>query len=1316
MRKIIFLATLIISSYCSFSQQIILNEIVAKNANSYSNDQEKSPDWIEIKNTSNSAIQLSNFSLATKDCLNAPWQLPDIQLAAGAVTLFEAKDAESIAQWETVIDLGHSFSYIVPTTNIANWTKENFDDNAWNNGPSPIGFGETNIASSVPTGTLSVFLRTTFSITDIHDISTIMLHMDCDDGFIAYINGTEIARSNMSQSEYNAFATDYTDGVIILGQSPKSYRFDNITNVLHEGSNTFCVQVHNCNATSSDLLAIPILSIGYKTAKESRGTTSQYCTFSTGETFPHSLDASSDIVYLLEGGKIIDSIAWKNLPVDISIGRKNGDNINSYYFSKPTPKAQNSYEAFVPETLDKPKLSVPASVYTSGTLFYVSAYSSENDVTIRYTTDGSEPNEDSKVIPKNILITATTNLRVRAFRNGYLPSKTTTATYLFLNREQNLPIASITAKKGDFFSNTEGIYMLGPNASKEEPYYGANYWQDWEKPIHFEYFDEFGDCVVSQDAGVKIGGNWSRAQPQKTLKIYARDEYGKDEMEYQFFKDKPISSFHLILLRNSGNDFNNTQMRDGVISELAKQMDIDRQAYQPAIVFINGKYYGIQNVREKQNKHYVAENYGYDKDDIDVIKNNGEVADGNNTDYFIMRNFMENKDLSDNANYEQAKQYIDIQNFIDYNILEMYVVNEDWPGNNIAYWHSRSANTPWRYMLFDADFGLGIWDLDKKVNKNMFQWCTLPNSSDYATAPWSTIILRQLLKNSEFKRDFLNSLADRLNTTLSAYSVNHTIDSVYEIIDNEMYYHKQKWGDNWQEGWLKQMKDFGSRRDDIMRRQAETFFSTNGSYKLTISSSHKNAGFIRLNSITVSTFPWSGKYFNNNTISLTAIAKPGYNFVRWEGAVNSTEKTITITANQATNITAVYEHVGNEPQISFTEIYYHTYKNDETKWIELCNDNNTQQTLDISNWTLTLDRYNQTFTFPEGSSLGTEKNPNILVLAKNKERFCTKYPDVPAESVIGNIDVDFPKDFATVTLRNENGCKMAELFYSDEFAHAQKADGYGYSCDFKYGNYACAHTLGGTPLQVNLTEEDITPERWPIITEINFAPSKTFDSGDWIEIYNPDKYATFNLKDWMIKDDGGKISVIYDEITIAPGEYIVFANNTEKFHNIYPDVPCYQLNLSLNNYQDGISLYNKYERRVNSVSYSMFDGKWATNTFKTGRTLSLRDYNSNNASGKNWSASKSYGTPGRENDYILTAIPENEKIQIAAYPNPCSEYLIIECEGTFIYEIVTTNGIVINSEEANDQTQIQTNELPTGIYFIVIYQGDQTTIRKIVKE
>lgn len=1031
-----------------------------------------------------------------------------------------------------------------------------------------------------------------------------------------------------------------------------------------------------------------------------------------------SLEASKGTVYLLKNGKIIDSISWKNLPVDVSVGRINDDKSTLCYFEKPTPGVANdASSAYVAKTLEKPKLSVESCLFRSA--FSVFVYSSDDKVEYRYTTDGSVPTKESALWTGELKISRATILRVRAFRTGYLPSETTTATYL-IPHNLNLPIAAVSANNEDFFSDSRGIYAEGPYAEEEEPHYGANYWQDWERPVHLDFFAENGKCVVSQDLGCKIGGNWSRAQPQKTLKLYARDQYGKDEIEYQFFKDKPISSFHMILLRNSGNDCNNTQMRDGVISELAKEMNIDRQAYQPAVVYINGEYYGIQNVREKQNKHYVAENYGYDKEDIDVVKNGGwgesELVDGNLDDFRKMRNFMEKSNFASSENYQKACEYIDIQNFIDYTVLEMYIVNEDWPGNNIAYWHNRKLNTPWRYLLFDTDFGLGIWDLYGKVNKNMLQWCLVdvPGPDDYAITEWATVILRNLLKNNDFERDFLNATADRLNTTFSPENVTFVIDSVYGLISEEMYYHRKKWGDNWQEGWLAQMRQFGELRADIMRSQTEDFFSTNGSYVLSLNVSEQNSGRIHLNTINVKTFPWSGKYFKNNTIFLTAIPNPGYEFVCWEGSVNSSEKSIEITTNQPTDLTAVFRYVGNEPNVIVSEIYYHTYNNDETEWLEIYNRNSAE--VDLSNWTITFDRYNQVLTIPNGTKLNS-----FLIFANDANAFYKTHQNLRSESVavVGNINIDFPKDFSTVTLRDANDCVIDVASYSENSSHAQKADGYGFSCEILGTDIISdekvwyATTQGGSPTYFCDFPESYDV-KWPVITEINYASGKSLDAGDWIEIYNPNEDVDFSLKNWMVKDKDGNISVIYNPIELPAQSFVVFADNPEKFHSIYQNVECYQLDLSLNSYIDAIELYNPYEFCVDAVSYSMFDKTWTKSALESGRTLSCIAVESDNSDGQNWRASKSYGTPGKANDFV-DAVESLQKFSVDVYPNPCSDFVFVKTDGKFSYKIVSEQGGILQQGTCEQSEEIKMEKLPKGSYLLLIQCGENTCVKLITR-
>ena len=403
----------------------------------------------------------------------------------------------------------------------------------------------------------------------------------------------------------------------------------------------------------------------------------------------------------------------------------------------------------------------------------------------------------------------------------------------------------------------------------------------------------------------------------------------------------------------------------------------------------------------------------------------------------------------------------------------------------------------------------------------------------------------------------------------------------------------------------------------------------------------------------------------------------------------------------------MFNYVGNEPDIAINEIYYHSLTDDETIWVELLN--NGEQAINLSNWTLTVDRYNQTFTFPENSVISAGE---YLVVTKDVEKMKAKYPDI---SVIGNMNVSLPNDFATISLKNENGITIAQTLYSDELPHAQKADGYGYSCENINGVWY-SPSQGGTPGTKNDEEPEYpTCECNLVINEINYVSGSTSDSGDWIELYNPTESSTINLKDYMIKDKGGNISVIYDDIIVAPGEYVVFADNIEKFHTIYPDVECHQIELSLNNYVDEISLYDSYEYLMDNVSYSMFEKAWTKSAFGTGRTLSLLSPDYDNCKGRSWAASKSLGTPGAQNDY-LSAINEIQNVALSIYPNPCTETVTIAYDGSFTFEIVSSEGNIVRSGNGNQSQTIDVTTLSSGTYLVVIRDGQIFETRMFVKK
>ena len=271
------------------------------------------------------------------------------------------------------------------------------------------------------------------------------------------------------------------------------------------------------------------------------------------------ISASGETLLLSDGsGNLINQFVSPALPPDVSIGRQPDGSGTWVYFSQATPGASNNTTGYTGIT-EAPQFSQTGGFYTSGVTISISEPTP--GAVIKYSLNGSEPTMSSATYVSPININSTKVLRARAFKTGYINSSITTCSYL-INISHTLPVFSISTDSANFFDWNTGIYVLGPNASKTEPYYGANYWQEWEKPIHIELFEPDGQSGFSIDAGVKIAGGWSRINPEKSLAIYARGKYGYNEIAYKLFPDLPISSYQSFMLRNGGQDNEGTMMRD----------------------------------------------------------------------------------------------------------------------------------------------------------------------------------------------------------------------------------------------------------------------------------------------------------------------------------------------------------------------------------------------------------------------------------------------------------------------------------------------------------------------------------------------------------------------------------------------------------------------------------------------------------------------------------------------------------------------------------------------------------------------------------
>ena len=194
-------------------------------------------------------------------------------------------------------------------------------------------------------------------------------------------------------------------------------------------------------------------------------------------------------------------------------------------------RASNNSSTCYSGYADQPVFSIGAGFYSSSQIIVLS--NSTPGGVIRYTTNGDVPTTSSHIYSSPILVTSDEVIRARVFASGFLPSEIITNTYV-INDEIHLPVFSITTDSLNLWDWNTGIYVLGPNADSIYPYFGANYWQHWQKPAAIEYYDKAKNRIFNFDAEIKIHGNYSREKPQKSFEISLKSEYRNKQFELRF--------------------------------------------------------------------------------------------------------------------------------------------------------------------------------------------------------------------------------------------------------------------------------------------------------------------------------------------------------------------------------------------------------------------------------------------------------------------------------------------------------------------------------------------------------------------------------------------------------------------------------------------------------------------------------------------------------------------------------------------------------------------------------------------------------------
>lgn len=525
------------------------------------------------------------------------------------------------------------------------------------------------------------------------------------------------------------------------------------------------------------------------------------------------LDRNSEAIFLTDkSGRLVDKLVLEGTPVYASCGK--GPNYEGYYFfNNPTPRGKNvnGYE----DIADAPVFSNPGGFYNDKVSLKLSSNLSR--AIIRYTTDGSIPDINSPAYLAPISITKTTVIRARCFVNGFLPGPIVTNTF-FINSDRNLTTVSISTDPSNLWDEDDGIYVKGKGASPNFPYLGANFWKDIEKPIHIELYEPDGSAGFSIDAGIKIYGSYSRAMDQKSFAVYAREKYGKDFIDYQIFKDKPINKFKSIVLRTSGQDANLSKIRDILMTGLAGDMGLDVQAYRQAVLYINGEYWGIYNIREKINEDFIASNHNISNpNNIDLLVANGKPLSGDANHYKALLDFVSNNDMAQKRNYEYVKTQMDVENYMDYIIAEMYFANTDT--GNIKFWREKIPDGKWRWIVYDTDWGF----FNVKHNSIAFN---LDPEGTGVNKYFSTLLIRKLLENPEFKKVFLQRFGRHMNTTFKPERVIAKIDELSKNIEDEMPKQIKRWGSSMVR-WRSQinfLKSFAKERPSYIYKYVQEYF------------------------------------------------------------------------------------------------------------------------------------------------------------------------------------------------------------------------------------------------------------------------------------------------------------------------------------------------------------------------------------------------------------------------------------------------------------------------------------------------------------
>ena len=628
--------------------------------------------------------------------------------------------------------------------------------------------------------------------------------------------------------------------------------------------------------------------------------------------FRLSRDGEEVALYSPEG-RLVDMVRFGDQADDVSYGRTAGGAAGWGFFQRPTPGRKN--EGVAMETVTQaavPDFSMAGGLFEGP--IDVALDSPDPAAQIRYTLDGSRPTADSALYQAPIRLSETTVVRARAFADDLLASPIGTQSYLIGEKSQ-LPIVSLATDPPYLWDPEIGIYV-DENIDKRK---------EWERPASIALYEPDGSLGFQAEASIRLFGTTAIYLPQKSLAVFIRDAgSGDDHASYELFPDRDLGRYSSFLLRSGSDDWAGAMLRDAFGQKsIEGYMDLGTQAFRPALLFVNGSYFGIHNIREKENEDFLVTHYGADLEELDLLfvgyhhddsPPDLQVLYGDGFDYEALETFATSHDLNAAENYAAVQARLNTDHFIDYIIAESYAGNTSWHRNRKV-WRAQPPFQRWDFLVYDLDRGFGL----RYVN-------TLQDILHYDP------LFGALLTNETFKNEFIQRFAHHLNVTFDPDRLLPILDSLQGEIAPEIERQRAFWpiAEWWAENYKTEarvtgrserpelpawqdeiihLQEFIRERPDALRQHLVEAFSLSGTQFLTLDVNKAEGGHILVEGQALPGTPFTGVYFRDVPLRLTAVPEPGYRFVEWQGALSGAEDrgSLMLTGNET--VTAVFEPV-----------------------------------------------------------------------------------------------------------------------------------------------------------------------------------------------------------------------------------------------------------------------------------------------------------------------------------------------------------------------------------------------------------------------